>query len=141
MVKSELDAGLATGTWGADEEAFCVLELCRGSKELLAASVLPLPSERIIVEVAGAHACLSVLITEGPRTQAYRARTETEKPRLEILKERMEKICCLSSGLVCQRKFEEEMGARASRVFSDGYRTGVVDAMYPMQHGRSGGGS
>jgi len=39
----------ATGTWGSDETAFCVFELCIGSKELLAASLLPLPSARIVV--------------------------------------------------------------------------------------------
>lgn len=58
VVKSELDAD-ATGTWGSDEATFDILELCIGSKELLAASVLPLPSERIVVVLAGAHACPS----------------------------------------------------------------------------------
>lgn len=38
---------------------------------VLAAPLLPLPSVRI-VGLAGAHACLSVLFTEGSGTRAYR---------------------------------------------------------------------
>lgn len=69
-MKPELGGASAKGTWETDGAA-SRWKLWGCSAVVLAVPELPLPSERMM-ELAGAHACLSVLITEGSGTRPYR---------------------------------------------------------------------